>query len=90
MAILNNGLQTMELGATAWRVIINDNFTKIYTKQEVDAKLTNGETAFKARSLSVAKVEFSGALHTTANTERISGFMEIKVNGAIKKIPYYD
>ncbi|MBQ7270711.1 MAG: hypothetical protein IJT33_06680 [Campylobacter sp.] len=36
MARLNNGLETMELGVTSWRVIINDNFTKLYTKAEVD------------------------------------------------------
>ena len=37
MARLANGLETMELGVTSWRVIINDNFTKIYTKAEVEA-----------------------------------------------------
>lgn len=36
MARLNNGLETMELGVTSWRVIINDNFTKLYTKAEID------------------------------------------------------
>ena len=36
MARLNNGLETMELGVTSWRAIINDNFTKLYTKAEVD------------------------------------------------------
>ncbi|MDA3046693.1 hypothetical protein OFO10_05930 [Campylobacter sp. VBCF_06 NA8] len=36
MARLANGLETMELGVTAWRVIINDNFTKLYTKAEID------------------------------------------------------
>ena len=34
---LANGLETMELGVTSWRVIINDNFTKLYTKEEVEA-----------------------------------------------------
>lgn len=29
MAILPNGLETIELGATAWRIIINENFTKL-------------------------------------------------------------
>ena len=36
MARLANGLETMELGVTSWRVIINDNFTKLYTKAEID------------------------------------------------------
>ena len=37
MARLSNGLETMELGVTSWRIIINDNFTKLYTKAEVEA-----------------------------------------------------
>ena len=36
MARLENGLETMELGVTSWRIIINDNFTKLYTKAEID------------------------------------------------------
>lgn len=36
MARLENGLETMELGVTSWRIIINDNFTKLYTKTEID------------------------------------------------------
>lgn len=39
MARLTNGLETMELGVTSWRIIINDNFKKLYTKDEVDANL---------------------------------------------------
>ena len=31
----------MELGVTSWRIIINDNFKKLYTKDEVDANLKN-------------------------------------------------
>ncbi len=31
MAILTNGLETIELGATTWRVIINNNFTSLDT-----------------------------------------------------------
>ena len=41
MARLTNGLETMELGVTSWRIIINDNFKKLYTKDEVDANLKN-------------------------------------------------
>lgn len=41
MARLSNGLETMELGATSWRIIINDNFKKLYTKDEVDESLKN-------------------------------------------------
>ena len=41
MARLTNGLETMELGVTSWRIIINDNFKKLYTKDEVDVNLKN-------------------------------------------------
>lgn len=41
MARLTNGLETMELGVTSWRIIINDNLKKLYTKDEVDANLKN-------------------------------------------------
>lgn len=36
MAILSNGLETLEVGATAWRLIINSNLSKIYSKTEAD------------------------------------------------------
>ena len=54
MARLTNGLETMELGVTSWRIIINDNFKKLYTKDEVDANLKNYQTLklyAKAQSL---------------------------------------
>ena len=41
MAILSNGLETIEIGSTTWRVIFNNNFSKIYTKTEVDTALGN-------------------------------------------------
>ncbi len=37
MSVLANGIELMELGSTAWRVIINNNFSALYTKTEVDA-----------------------------------------------------
>ena len=58
MARLENGLETMELGVTSWRIIINDNFTKLYTKTEIDREfvkksefqaLQNEFNALKAR-----------------------------------------
>lgn len=36
MATLANGIETLEVGATAWRLIINANLDKLYTKTEVD------------------------------------------------------
>jgi len=37
MAVLSNGLETLELGATAWRLIINSNIEKLYSKIEADS-----------------------------------------------------
>jgi len=39
MAVLDNGLETIELGATSWRIILNQNIEKLYTKDEIDDKL---------------------------------------------------
>lgn len=36
MATLANGIETLEVGATAWRLIINANLEKLYTKTESD------------------------------------------------------
>lgn len=36
MATLANGLETVDLGGTAWRVIYNTNFENLYTKAEID------------------------------------------------------
>ena len=35
---LPNGIETIELGATSWRIMINANFEKLYTKDEIEAK----------------------------------------------------
>jgi len=45
MAVLDNGLETIELGATAWRIILNNNIEKLYTKDECDDKFAqkNGD-----------------------------------------------
>lgn len=52
---LANGLETLELGTTAWRVIINDNLEKIYTKNEVDLlSKGNDKKDFSTKNLSVS------------------------------------
>ena len=38
MAVLANGIETMELGSTAWRVIVNANFSAVYTQDEIDTR----------------------------------------------------
>lgn len=44
MAILSNGIETIELGSTAWRVVVNNNFSAVYTKAELDARVVNVTT----------------------------------------------
>ncbi len=49
MAILPNGLETIELGATAWRIIINENFTKLdplLAYQNPERTITVGASPF--------------------------------------------
>jgi len=43
MAVLSNGLETIELGSTAWRHILNSNWKKLYTKNETDGLLNAKE-----------------------------------------------
>ena len=47
MALLSNGLETIELGSTAWRDVINNNIYQVYTKDEIknpdyDLQFTSG------------------------------------------------
>jgi hypothetical protein len=58
MSILTNGIELIELGATAWRDIVNNNFSKIFTKTEVNNAidvlkdvLANGQSAAYTLSL---------------------------------------
>ena len=44
MAILENGLESIELGATAWREILNYNFAKLLTKEQILALIEQGGT----------------------------------------------
>ena len=46
MAVLPNGLETIELGSRVWRIIHNNNITKLYTKTECDANFVkkSGDT----------------------------------------------
>lgn len=39
MSTLANGIELMELGSTAWRVVINNNFSAVYTKAELDSRV---------------------------------------------------
>lgn len=96
MARLANGIETMELGVTAWRSIINDNFARIYTKSEIDAKLSGDDaTNFRAKNISASgdlklggTLEFNDGLEPSNLGEPL-GFIKVKVAGQIVKIPYF-
>lgn len=90
MAILENGLETMELGATAWRIIINNNFTKIFTKDELNAKLKDGSLELKVNKIGTSELELNAVLNASPLPQNIDGYIKIKVNGIDKKIPFYD
>ena len=55
--LLPNGLQTIEVGSTAWRIILNHLITNIYTKQEIDKKVEN---AVKPELIFVSNLPTSG------------------------------
>lgn len=44
MALLGNGLETIEVGSTGWRLVINSNLYKLFTKDEVVANIENPAT----------------------------------------------
>ena len=75
---LPNGIETIELGATSWRIMINANFEKLYTKDEIEAKF---------KELNFGDVSVTPA---TDLPERPNGFIKIKVAGKTKKVPFYD
>lgn len=97
MARLSNGLETMELGATAWRIIINDNFGKLYVKNELynknesDARYAtkNGDAAldFTVKNIDVKGLLKLGSVLPAANP---SGYIKAEVSGKVVKIPYYE
>ena len=72
MAILENGLESIELGATAWREILNYNFAKLLTKEQILALIQQGDanadgsvpsylTKQEANSLYALKTELGNA-----------------------------
>lgn len=101
MAILKNGLETMELGATAWRILINDNFTKLYTKTEINNALTakaskNGDIS---QNFAVKDCDIKGILKLYSETpvnydsavySAFNGLIEINFNGKAVLIPYFN
>lgn len=91
MARLANGLETMELGVTSWRVIINDNFTKIYSKGEVDTLLRGDALKdFTVKDIDLKGIiKFSSILPSSPLPTAPDGYIKAVVNGENVKIPYY-
>lgn len=103
--VLANSLETLELGVTAWREIINANFAKLYTSGQIDQYLgTKAEKAgantqnFAAKDMEIKGVlSWTGASITAMNATAGSatlptnpvGFIIVKIGGANAKIPYY-
>lgn len=105
MAILPNGLETLELGVTAWREILNSNFTKLYTSGQIDQYL--GAKAEKAgantQNFAAKDMEIKGILSWTGTSVTSTsataggatlpvnpvGFISVKIGGVNAKIPYY-
>jgi hypothetical protein len=75
MALLANGIETIELGSTAWRIVCNNNFSAIYTKDEVDNRTS--DITFTTDTTGVVLVD-----RTTANEYRLyvdSGVLNIEL-----------
>jgi hypothetical protein len=87
-------LNIIELGATAWRELINNNFTKIVNAINNDVAAKNGNVAndFALKNLQTnGTVDFE-SIETTTDTAlptNAAGFVKIKINGTIYKIPFY-
>ncbi len=85
MAILPNGLETIEIGSTTWRVIINNNLTKLYTKDEVDndfATKTSCGFTWNALTLQNSWVAYGSPSESPSYTKNEYGIVALK--GGIK------
>ena len=81
MAILDNGLETIERGSTTWRLIINQNFAKLttamtlsdfYTKDECDDKFalkTDVYTKSEADDRFLTPAEVNGQFYTKSESD---------------------
>ena len=86
MSLLSNGLELLELGVTAWREIVNTNFSKLYTKTETDALITTVNTSIDALKDVAANAQSSA--YTMALTDRgksidTSANVTIPLNSAV-------
>ena len=70
MSLLANGIELIELGATAWREICNANFSKFFTKTEVNNAidaLKDVPSNAKTSAYTLALTDRGKSIDTTAN-----------------------
>ena len=84
MAILENGLESIELGATAWREILNYNFAKLLTKEQILALIQQGGANADGSVPSyLTKQEANSlyALKTELGNADLSGYLTLEQAG---------
>lgn len=79
MSILSNGIELIELGATAWREICNANFSKFFTKTEVN----NAIDALKDVPANVQSSAYTLALTDRAKSIDTSAGVAIPLNSTV-------
>ena len=80
MAILENGLESIELGATAWREILNYNFAKLLTKEQILALIQQGganEGGSVPSYLTKQEANSIYALKTELGNADLSGYLTL-------------
>lgn len=80
MAILENGLESIELGATAWREILNYNFAKLLTKEQILALIQQGganEGGSVPSYLTKQEANSLYALKTELGNADLSGYLTL-------------
>ena len=77
MALLANGIETAELGSTAWRVVYNNNFANLYTKTEIT---TNYYTKTEITTNHYTKTEITTNYYTKTESNTRNADMTFTAN----------
>ncbi len=84
MAILSNGIETIEAGSKVWRIICNNNFIKLNNtitdvENKADKDLSNvSDTDFKTKADNI-NVAYQSDLNTKTNTD-LSNITNTQIN----------
>ena len=54
---LENGIETIELGATSWRVMINENFKKVLTQEQINKLIAELVARIEALESEIASLK---------------------------------